>query len=344
MPLWLDKRYINMVSTKLSLFKWKKSSLANFRCPFCGDSQRNKRKARGYLYVRGNNYFYKCHNCPESTNLANFLKHIDPSSFSQYLVESFAEKNNISSTFIEEPQQPEIIIKEWVDASQFKHCSFLSQLPEDHYAVAYIKARQIPVERWDDILYVENMKLFVNENIDPDQERIPFDPHIVILIRNADGQIIGCNGRSMKPQDVFSKYIKAKVNAKVSLVYGLDRLKLSEKVYVFEGEFNSMFVPNAISVGGVNMMLGVERLIGVNKESIIQVVDNDPRNKEVVEAMEKLIDAGYSVVILPGNITSEDVNDMVVKDKLQTIQKILDDNTYSGLRAKLKLIDWKKVL
>ena len=50
--LYLDVTYCNQLSNRLDRFKVKKSSpyVSNFRCPFCGDSQKNKYKARAYLF------------------------------------------------------------------------------------------------------------------------------------------------------------------------------------------------------------------------------------------------------------------------------------------------------
>jgi Icc-related predicted phosphoesterase len=202
----------------------------------------------------------------------------------------------------------------------------------------------IPFERYSDLMFTENLKLFITENISKEQEKLPDDPAIVILIRDAWGHIVGCNCRSLKPENTFAKYIKAKVNEDVQLIYGVERLQTDKNVYVFEGEFNSMFLENGIAVGGVGMMHGIENVLGVNKESVIQVVDNDPRNPQVVKALEGLIDAGYNVVIMPGNIDDEDVNDMMKNHKLSSsqIKQIIDENTYSGLNAKLKMTEWKK--
>ena len=46
----VDSKFIGLVSPRLQKFKKVKADLYNFRCPICGDSQRNKSKTRGYLY------------------------------------------------------------------------------------------------------------------------------------------------------------------------------------------------------------------------------------------------------------------------------------------------------
>ena len=59
---YIDQKYIMMISSRLQKFKKIKSGLYNFRCNICGDSQKNRNKARGYLYQVKNNTNFKCHN------------------------------------------------------------------------------------------------------------------------------------------------------------------------------------------------------------------------------------------------------------------------------------------
>ena len=63
MSNYVDLKYINILSVRLEQFKQKGKNLFNFRYPYCGDSQKDKTKARGYLYAVKNDMFYKCHNC-----------------------------------------------------------------------------------------------------------------------------------------------------------------------------------------------------------------------------------------------------------------------------------------
>ena len=89
MTTYIDKKFINRVSPTLRNFKWKKETLANCSCPICGDSQKNQRKARGFFYQKGNDFFYKCHNCGAGHNLYNFLNQVAPSLCKEYSLERF---------------------------------------------------------------------------------------------------------------------------------------------------------------------------------------------------------------------------------------------------------------
>jgi hypothetical protein len=52
MSLPTDSKYVRLISSRLRNFKQKKDYLWNFSCPFCGDSQKNKTKARGYAFQK----------------------------------------------------------------------------------------------------------------------------------------------------------------------------------------------------------------------------------------------------------------------------------------------------
>ena len=45
----VDTKFIGLVSVRLQKFSKKKEGLYAFRCPYCGDSQKNKNKTRGYI-------------------------------------------------------------------------------------------------------------------------------------------------------------------------------------------------------------------------------------------------------------------------------------------------------
>ena len=82
MSIYVDRKYLNLVSHRLKKFKRKNDDLYNFRCPLCGDSQKNQSKARGYVYRKKNDLFFKCHNCGSGTTMANLIKKLD-SEYSQ---------------------------------------------------------------------------------------------------------------------------------------------------------------------------------------------------------------------------------------------------------------------
>ena len=87
MSLLIDSKFVTLVSHKLSRFTKKQNNLYNFRCPLCGDSEKNKSKKRGYIYEKNNELNYRCHNCGISTTLGNFIREIDPALYKRYIFE-----------------------------------------------------------------------------------------------------------------------------------------------------------------------------------------------------------------------------------------------------------------
>ena len=61
--MYIEQKYLLLASSRLQQFKRKGDYLWNFRCPYCGDSQTNLTKARGYVFRKESNLIYKCHNC-----------------------------------------------------------------------------------------------------------------------------------------------------------------------------------------------------------------------------------------------------------------------------------------
>ena len=103
-----------------------------------------------------------------------------------------------------------------------------------------------------------------------------------------------------------------------------------------EGPFDSTFLNNSVALCGSD---GDVRCLEGN--DLIFVYDNEPRNREIVRRIEGCIGRKEKVVIWPSNITEKDINDMVLAG--HDVQTIVESNTYSGLEAKLKFNDWKKV-
>ena len=68
---------------------------------------------------------------------------------------------------------------------------------------------------------------------------------------------------------------------------------------------------------------------------------NEPRNRQIVERISNSIDRGEKVVIWPQQVTKKDINDMILVGL--DPQKIIKQNTYQGIQAKIKLTEWKRV-
>ena len=84
---YIDNKYISLISPRLRNFTKKSDYLWNFSCPYCGDSQKNTKKARGFIYRTKTELFYKCHNCSMGTTLPKLIEFIDTNLFNEYSLE-----------------------------------------------------------------------------------------------------------------------------------------------------------------------------------------------------------------------------------------------------------------
>ena len=184
MSVYIDRKYLAFVSSKLEQFKQKKQDLYNFRCPYCGDSKRNKIKARGYVYRKENDYFFICHNCGKSTTFAKFLEQTDGTTYKQYILERYSAgetgygsnvkkpdfeqlKGNAYSRFQSagnnsrgDSTTVESLERTW---RTFKDYSIVN-LPDGHYARDYIKKRKIPEKFWDEIFFTPKFRDFLDKS------------------------------------------------------------------------------------------------------------------------------------------------------------------------------------
>ena len=145
MSLPIESKYVRLLSSRLRNFKQKKDYLWNFSCPICGDSQKNKTKARGYVFAKGNNLYYRCHNCGVSTSVGNFIKAVDESLYREYVLERYksGETNNTRSanTMLDIPSPKfDKVEKQKV----FEHAEWCDKLPSGHFCLDYLIKRQIP--------------------------------------------------------------------------------------------------------------------------------------------------------------------------------------------------------
>jgi len=322
----IDSKFIGLLSPRLEKFKRVKADLYNFRCPICGDSQRNKNKTRGYIYSVKANTNFKCHNCGTSMSFSNFLKQLDPAIHKQYSLEKFKKGNTGRNFVVDEP-------KFNFEAPKFKQKINLPKASENPTADGYLSGRKLDSNQF---YYAEKFKEWVN-TIKPTFDDTKYDEARIIIPLFYNQNLIGIQGRSLdfnNPKSV--KYITVMFNDDAPKIYGLDNIRTDASVYVTEGPFDSTFIRNSIAMCGADA--------DVSKWGIsnpVWIYDNEPRNREILNRIDKTINSGEKIVIWPSNITEKDINDMVMSGL--DVQTVIESNTYSGLEAKLKFTTWKKI-
>jgi hypothetical protein len=326
--LYLDTKYISLISGKLQKFK-KSNTTYNFRCPYCGDSQKNKNRARGYFFQKKGSYIFKCHNCGVGRTLANFLKDNDSSLFSEYLLESYKGGHSGKSTRTPLPEfkfEPPV----FEDKEIFDDLQKISDLNKTHPARRFIEYRKLPPEYF---YFCPKFKEWTNKHKKVFQDTRYDESRIIIPLRDKTG-VFGYQGRSVHSSSSL-RYITVILDETKTKLYGVDRVNETELVYITEGPFDSHFLANSIA------MCGSDVNIGSMYNRCVYVFDNEPRNREICSKIAKAIESGNSVVIFPSTIREKDLNDMVLAG--HDVQSMVESNTYQGLQANLKFNAWKKV-
>ena len=338
----LDIKYLRLLSSRLRNFKQKKEGLFNFSCPICGDSKKNLTKARGYAFAKGNDYFYRCHNCGVSTNVGNLIKHIDPTTHKEYVLERYTSgrtNNANSANAVLQISAPKFgkLQKQKV----FEHAEWCDKLPSQHFCLEYLKRRQIPKDAYKLLLFTSKYADFVTSIYSEHGKQLINDARLVIPFYDENDELIAVSGRALETSDKLLRYVTVRTNqSQNKLIYGLDRIKSSEKILLVEGPLDSLFLNNCLASGDANLALTAKEISG----DVTLIFDNEPRNKEILKMVNKAIDTGHSVVIWPESIEGKDINEMVMSGiSPSEISDIISSNTFEGITAKLKFNMWKKL-
>ena len=326
-----------LMSNRFRNFK-EKNNQFNLSCPYCGDSTKNKFKARGYLLTKKGAYYYYCHNCSISKKFDQFINDHDPMLYREYKLEKLKDSSNLEKT-------------EHISTSTVKTSSFpsyrqsgsplrklkkVSQLDWNHPVKKYIQNRMIPNKYHAKLFYCPKFYQWTNSIVAGKfKEEGKDESRLIIPFLDEKGNMFGFQGRSLSAESNL-RYITIMLDESKSKLYGLDELDSGKTVYVVEGPFDSMFVSNAVAMAGSD--------VTVPFKDVVMVYDNEPRNKEIVKKMEKSIDQGRKIVVWPSKINHKDVNDMVIAGmRCADIRLIIQNNTFSDLSAKMALNVWKRI-
>jgi len=329
---YLDTKYINLASASLQKYKKVKNGLWTFRCPYCGDSKKNKNKTRGYIFQVKGDHVFKCHNCGITRSFSNFLKDHVPHVYDEYVMERYKE-----GTIGKNVPKPDLT--QFISKPKFEKKTIdlepLSCLNNFHVAKKYILDRGIPENKLDRLYYCPNFKEWTNTQKHTFSDTTNDEERIIIPLNDTDGNLIGFQGRSLSP-NAKMRYITVMLNEDAPKLYGLDHINKNETIYIVEGPLDSFFLENAVAMCGSDLDI---RSFGWS--NYIWVFDNEPRNREIIERIHKTINRGDKVVIWPSSIVEKDVNDMI--NSGHDVSKVIESNTYSGLKAKIKFNYWKKI-
>lgn len=325
MSSFIDKKFINLMSSSLEKFKWRRDNIATCRCFMCGDSKKSTTKTRGYFYVNKGQYFYKCHNCGFACTIKTALENVAPQLAREYALEAFKLGN--TGFHVESFKPVETIVPDFIGVC-------IKTLPDSHYAKQYVRSRGIPKDKESLLYFCDNFAKIADKFFKTSIR----EPRLIIPFFDDNKKVIGVQGRSFEKNPKV-RYITYKSPHVERLWYGLERVNTLNPVYVVEGPLDSLFLPNAIAMVGSSYPELMPTKLQSTK--LIFAFDNEPRNPQLHYMMEKAIENKHSVVIWP-QMKEKDINEMVITYGYDKTKAIIDTNTYSDNLARLKFLAWRK--
>lgn len=332
--------FIERLCCQFRNFKKLRNDLYNFSCPICGDSHKNKRKARGYIYRRNDTFLYTCHNCGYTTSFCNLLKQFDSNLFKDYMFERFRKvkltkyENNPQ---INNPSPNKLIKKDLLDDVSTK----IIKLHSDHKAKIYLSKRHIPESWFYKLYYIEDFSKISQIFEKYKNIQLPKDERIIIPLMDKDNNLYGVMARSLNPKNKL-RYVTLKIDDRPT-IFNLNNVDNKKTIYVLEGAFDSMFIPNSVAVASSNLKSISEIL---DKNNCVLIFDSQYRNREIVNTIENAINENYYVSLLPEfDEGIKDINEWIINnnDNIDELMKIINDNICRGLSARIKLARLKKI-
>ena len=324
----------------------------NSRCPICLDSQKSKSKCRFHIRQHEDSIFVSCFNCGYSSNLIGYLKTYHPGMYSELIFEKYKDGviNDINAPIITTPkvdfdESLVMPVKRSSERLFTLDLPLVSDLPEDHPVARYVASRRLPdypfmlCERFYEFSSQFNEDLLDENGVlicKQDESRL------IIPFYDRKGNVFAYQGRSLAEYSAL-KYVTIRIDKKIPNIFGIDRVDFKKPVQIVEGPLDSLFLKNCLASVNASLVSTAEKLKSViNKERITLIYDAEPRNKAICKMYQAAISAGYRVVIWPSGYGEKvDINDLV---KLgQDPQKIIDQNTHSGLSAQIYFDRWKRI-
>lgn len=334
--LFIDLKYARIVTPRIERGVVKKHSPfhANGRCPICGDSRTSKSKARFHIREWNGTVVCSCFNCAYSAHLSTFLKDEFPDIYADYKFEKY-RSNSVDGPVVTEHIQN--VFKPALNTIRTFDLPLVSTM-ETSAVYEYVKRRKLP----DYPFYYAHEFIKFSLQFNEDLEGGVEGPRLIIPFFNKKGEIYAFQGRDLTGKST-RKYITVNVDKKMPTIFGISRIDVSKPIVIVEGPLDSLFLENALAAVNAGVMSAAKRIESVvEKTNITLCLDNEPRNKEIVKLYESAINEGYKIVIWPEKVSGvKDINDMVIRGL--DPNKIIKDNTYVGLMAKLAFSKWRKI-
>jgi hypothetical protein len=331
MELFMQKDLAKQISYMLNLSTVTSTSplKINFRCPLCGDSSKDKYKCRGWFFEQKGSMNFKCFNCDQFQHITKFAKDHYTNVWESFIIDNFRSRSN-PKIEIEEYVPPPVIYRK-------QKLVTIAKLPKNHPARLYVSQRKVPTRFYDQICYTKHWKMIANKICTETFPSLEHDyPRLVFPLRDNNG-LFGVQGRFMGDHPI--KYQTILSSESCIKAWGLDRVNPDKPVFILEGIIDAMFIANAMAMLGGSANPNI-----IPFSDRVWILDREPRHKDTVKRMEKLIEAGEKVLIwYKCKFKGKDVNEMILNGaSVIDMNRYIWANVYSGLSAKIKFSEWRR--
>ena len=283
------------------MFKTLSETVMQGSCPYCDRDS--------FVYTYEDKKMFLCHHCQRHLSYEKVEKNVRSDNNGSG-VTGFS--NTVAVNF----------------SGVLRNCTVLSNLSSDHDCILYARSRKLPLSSYSDLYYCEDFREIASyAEIEVGRSR-----RLILPLRNEKEELFGVQGRSLDGSE--PRYITIMFDKNEEKLFGKDKVDMTKTFYVVEGPIDSLFLKNCIA------MAGSDGLSDKYNSNAVLCFDNEPRNKQIVDKVEKYIDKGFKTVVWPDHIKEKDINDMILKGI--DVQGIIEQNTYAGLAAKIKFNVWKK--
>ncbi len=206
----------------------------------------------------------------------------------------------------------------------------------DKTAMEFVLRRRIPMDRIKELFYTPNTNKLMRSHPKYRDGSYGDSPRIIIPYYNTANELVGVQGRALTHNE--ARYVSMKIIEDEPMIYNRNRIKYNERLYVTEGSFDSMFFPNAIAACGIAL-----NSLDIKHEDVVYILDNEPKNTNVINEARKLQKSGKRMFIWPPSIRHKDINDTIVKEGFSQREMIdiIENNIYDGLSLLMKISTWQ---
>lgn len=304
-------------------------------CPYCREGKHWGTKKRLY-YMPVENYLW-CHNCSTRWTPYWWLREVAGMDYSE-IIKEMEEMGISEDDFYYERVEFTKEEKKIIPDLPLNSVNLLDPIQwEYHKHIPIFQTAKRFMNRRRLITAVNRPAAYYLSVNDPKHRN-----RLTIPYYGDRNNIIYYQSRALEKSDEeLGKYF-FKLGAEHKELFNLDKISNEvDRVYIFEGALDCIFLPNGISCGGIQVTSYQKEVLQKYSlfHDIVYVFDNPLFDKAATEKMVKLIDENEKVFLWGGEFSKyKDFSEMAEKNKIDCIDpKNVDQYVFSGEQAKNQL-------